>query len=392
MLIQFAAVGLLLTSWLSFLVPAPAHIERNQAVCSAASGGNVACLAKVRARADGTVQAAATHASLPAGLSPAQLRSAYGVPQSIGGRVAVIVAYDDPSAKTDLDQYSQTFALPVLPNCGRTVQTGCFAKYDQRGGTFYPQRNRGWAFEASLDVQTVHAMCPTCRIDLIEAGSASIANLTAAVDRGVILGSQVVSMSWGAGEFSSETAYDTHFAAPGVSFVAASGDAGYGASWPAASAHIIAAGGTTLSLDAAGNRTAETAWNGTGSGCSAYEAKPVWQTDTGCTRRTIGDVAAVADPATGAAVFSSYSPYGSGWFQVGGTSLATPLIASLVAVAGPSNQSSVLTKLYSSAGSPNIFDVTSGSNGTCTPSYLCSAGSGYDGPTGLGAPIGLGSL
>ncbi len=346
---QVVSALVLLTSWLPFAAPqshnTPGHdVQRNLAVCSAASTGDVACLAKVRARPDGKVTPAAT---LPPGLSPAQLRSAYKVPDSSGGRVAVVVAYDNPYAKSDLDKYSTTFGLPVLPNCSRKVTTGCFAKFDQSGGTFYPQRNRGWAFESALDVQTVHAVCPTCRIDLIEARSSSINNLMVAVDRAATLGNTVVSMSWGADEWSGETAYDSHFAPTGVSFVAATGDWGYGASWPAASGRVIAAGGTSLTLNSLGGRDTETAWSDGGSGCSAYEAKPARQHDAGCSKRTVADVAAVADPATGAAIYASYTPYGSGWFQVGGTSLSTPLIASLVSLAGDGDQSAVLDKLYS---------------------------------------------
>ncbi|MEO8221678.1 MAG: hypothetical protein ABI563_12940, partial [Specibacter sp.] len=173
MLVHVAALGLLLTSWLPFLSPVSPRIERTHAVCSAPAGGDVACQAKVFGQANGDVRPAANTNALPAGLSPSQLRSAYGVTASTGGRVAVIGAYDNPNVKSDLDHYSQTFGLPVLPNCSRTVTTACFAKFDQRGGTFYPFRDRGWSFESSLDVQTAHAVCPTCRIDLVEANSAA---------------------------------------------------------------------------------------------------------------------------------------------------------------------------------------------------------------------------
>ncbi len=395
MLASLATIALLLMSWTSFFAQSPAlapPVNRNHTVCTAPAEGDVACLAKVYAAPNGAVSPAATTKVLPAGLSPDQLRSAYGVPTGSGGRVAIIGAYDNPTALNDLNKYSQTFGLPQLPGCSNTKQAGCFAKYDQRGGQLYPFRDRGWAFETALDIQTVHAVCPTCRIDLIEAGSASISNLMAAVDRAVALGNTVVSMSWGAGEFASETSYDSHFNAPNVAFVAATGDDGYGAGWPAASSRVLAAGGTTLTLTSSGARATETAWSGAGSGCSAYEAKPAWQHDTGCTRRTIADVAAVADPATGAAIYSSYSPYGTGWFQVGGTSLSTPIIASLIAQGVPTTQADLFARLYSAAAGSSLYDVKSGKNGNCSPSYLCTAGPSFDGPTGLGSPIGLGAL
>jgi len=391
---SFTALLVAISSFFSLSAsPAPHPVERTHAVCSAPAAGDVACLAKVYGYAsDGHVAPAARTASLPTGLNPVQLRSAYQIPAATGGRVAVIGAYDNPNAKADLDAYSQTFGLAKLPNCTNSSQASCFAKYDQRGGTFYPTRNRGWAFETALDVETVHAACPTCRIDLIEANTASIANLTTAVDRAVALGSKVISLSWGASEFGNETAYDPHFANAGVTFVSATGDWGYGAVWPAASSQVIGVGGTTLALNADGSRYAETAWSGGGSGCSLFESKPAWQHDTGCAHRTISDIAAVADPATGLAVYSSYNPYGAGWFQVGGTSLSTPVVASMVALAAPADQTTLFTKLYAAAGTTKLYDVISGSNGNCSPAYLCHAGAGYDGPTGLGAPIGLDAL
>src|SRR6185369_8113914 len=386
------AISLLLTSWLPFVTPPHPPVPRTLSVCTAPASGDVACLAKVLGDASGKVVPAAKFVKLPVGYGPAQLRSAYAVPAGTGGRVAVIGAYDNPSAKADLDTYSTNFGLPKLPSCTNATQGGCFAKYDQRGGTIYPFRDRGWALETSLDVQTVHAVCPTCRIDLVEASSASIANLMTAVDRAVTLGSKVVSMSWGAGEFSSQTSYDSHFAPSGVSFVGASGDWGYGPIWPAASGQVVAVGGTSLALDSSGARLNETAWSDGGPGCSAYAAKPVCQHDTGCTRRTSSDVAAVADPATGAAIYSSFSPYGTGWFQLGGTSLSTPLVAGLIAQTSSLAHAAVFAKIYGAAGTPDLFDVVSGSNGSCIVSYLCAAGIGYDGPTGLGSPNGLGAL
>jgi subtilase family serine protease len=392
---SLGTVALVLLQWLPFM-PAPhtpPAVPRIHQVCAAPQAQGASCFAKVYTHSSSDkVKPAATTQALPAGYSPAQIQQAYGADTAATGRIAVVTAYNHPNAKADLDKYSQTFGLPVLSTCTTAAQLGCFEKMSQRGSTLaLPRNNRGWAFEASLDLEAAHAICPGCRLSLIEADTPYISSLTAAVDRAVAIGAQVVSMSWGGGEFSSQTSYDSHFNVPGVNFVAASGDDGYGAEWPAASNHVIAAGGTTLRLDASG-RTSETVWDGSGSGCSHYEAKPAWQHDTGCVRRTIADVAADADPATGLAVYSSYSPYGSGWFVVGGTSLATPIIASLLASAGAGNQTTVMNHLYGALGTSSLYDVVSGNNGSCAPAYLCTAGSGYDGPTGVGAPAGLGAL
>jgi subtilase family serine protease len=384
-----AGVGLLLLQWLPFWpAPHPAPVPRSHTVCAAPKADAASCLAKVRTQADGKVKPAAVPKATvpPPGLSPADLRQAYGA-GSASGHIAVVSAYNHPNAKADLDKYSTTFGLPVLPTCTTAAQAGCFTRISQRGSTSaLPRNNRDWAFETSLDIEAAHAVCPTCRLTLVEADNAYISSLTTAVDRAVTVGAQVVSMSWGGDEFSSQWIYDAHFNKPGVKFVAASGDAGYGTSWPAASPNVIGAGGTSLTVNATG-RASETAWDGGGSGCSRYESKPGWQHDTGCAKRTITDVAAVADPNTGAAVYSSYTPYGSGWFVVGGTSLATPVIASLMAAAGAgaTPQATVFDHLYA-ATNPGLYDVTTGSNGACSPAYLCTAGTGYDGPTGVGAP------
>ncbi|HEY6736917.1 MAG TPA: S53 family peptidase [Candidatus Saccharimonadia bacterium] len=387
-----AGIGLALWQLLGFApAPAPA-VNRTPAVCTTNTATDAVCLAKIYARSDGRVVPAVTAKALPAGYSPAQLRSAYGAPANGTGRIAVVTAYDDPFAKSDLDTYSNTFGLPVLPNCTTAAQTACFEKFNQTGGTIPPLSNRAWALETALDVQTAHAVCPGCRLTLVEASSASITNLMSAVDTAVAKGARVVSMSWGAGEFAQQTVYAKHFNVPGVIFAAASGDDGLGTSWPAASANVLSVGGTTLKLTAAGARASETTWSGTGSGCSLYEAKPAWQHDDGCAKRTLNDLAAVADPATGAAIYTSYSNVGRGWFVVGGTSLATPLVAAMVAAAGGGNQAAIYPQLYAAQGSANLFDVTTGSNGACSPQYLCGAGTGFDGPTGNGTPVGLAAL
>lgn len=369
--------------------PAAAPVLSYESVCTNADA-NAACLAKVRRDSHGNFAAAASPRALPAGFSPQQFRSAYGVTTTGTGSIAVITAYDNPRAQQDLATFDQTFGLPAFPNCTSASQTGCFTKMSQTGSTiFMPFPNRGWALEADLDVQIAHSMCPGCRLTLVEANSNSFASLSAAIDRAVTVGAHVVSMSWGGNEFSTETNYDSHFNPAAVNFVAASGDNGYGTGWPSASGKVISAGGTSLHLDASGNRSSETVWNGTGSGCSLYEAKPSWQTDPSCKKRTMNDLAADADPNTGAAIYSSYSPYGSGWFVIGGTSLSTPLIAGLIADAGAPAQATTMQSLYNAQGSTNLYDVTSGNDGSCSVNYYCTAATGYDGPSGVGSPVGL---
>jgi len=349
--------------------------------CLAASSVTVKHFAKVL-----STQATAT----PTGYGPAQLRAAYRVPSGGSAVVAVVGAYNDATVQADLDTYSRAFGLPILPTCASSGQRGCFVRINQRGGATFGTKNSGWALETALDTQAIHAMCAGCRIELVEADTASTANLLAAVDQAVAAGAQVVSMSWGGSESSSETSLDAHFRHPGVIFTASSGDAGYGVIYPAASSSVIAVGGTHLVATASG-RNSETVWSGSGSGCSRYEAKPTWQHDSACARRSVADLSADADPATGAAIYSSTSPSGGGWFVVGGTSLSAPLVAGMVGVAGGGTQTTVMSRLYASLGTSRLFDVTSGRNGSCS-TYLCQAVGGYDGPSGIGSLIGLGAF
>jgi hypothetical protein len=170
-----------------------------------------------------------------------------------------------------------------------------------------------------------------------------------------------------------------------VAVTASAGDSGFGVEYPAASRYVTAAGGTSLSTAANSRGWSETVWNGTGSGCSADDAKPSWQTDTGCSRRTNNDVAAVADPNTGVAIYNTYSE--GGWLEVGGTSASSPIIASTYALAGTPTAGSYPSS-YPYAHTANLYDVTTGSDGSCSPAYLCTGQAGYDGPTGLGTPHG----
>lgn len=369
--------------------------EKHIQVCTHGKAGDeFDCHARVIVDEKGTPKAS----SLPSGLGPIELHSAYTSQKMVSGQmiIAIVDAYDHPYILNDLNTYSDTFGIPRLPACVGPIAssaTPCFEKINQNGGHTYPGVNAGWALEIALDVETAHAMCQNCSILLVEASSNSYANLMTAVDRAILSGADVVSNSYGSGEFSGETFYDSHFNKPGVAITFSSGDSGYGAGYPAASQYVTAVGGTTLFLNPDKTYAGETAWSGSGSGCSAYESKPTWQTDTGCAKRTIADVSAVADPNTGAAVYDSVRYYGRrGWFKVGGTSLSAPVVAGTYALAGAVPSGVMGNSLPYASASGTLHDVISGSNGSCGGSYLCVAVSGYDGPTGLGTPSGTGAF
>lgn len=344
--------------------------------------GVAACHARVVTDASGAPLATA----LPAGYGPSDLQSAYGVVGATGGSgkvIAIVDAYDGPTTEADLGVYRSMYGLPPC-----TTANGCFRKVNQSGQAGpLPKVNAGWAQEIALDVQMASAICPNCKILLVEAKSASITDLGTAVKTAASLGATVISNSYGAGESSLETGWTATYYSLPMPVFASSGDSGYGVSYPAAARTVIAVGGTTLSRSSSSRGWTESAWKGAGSGCSAYEAKPSWQTDTGCSRRSVADVSAVADPNTGVAVYDSTAYMGrKGWMVFGGTSAAAPIVASMYALAGNGTAAS----LYSAPS--GIFDVTLGSNGTCTTTYLCTAGAGYDGPTGVGTLVGLGAL
>ena len=365
-----------------FLLSAAAMAAGSRPVCPGpAAAGTARCHSHVTTDKNGNPNASGS----PSGYGPVQFQTAYNLPSSSAGSgqtIAIVDAYDDPNIESDLGVYSAQFGLP---SC--TTANGCFKKVNQTGGSSYPSKNAGWALEISLDVEIAHALCPNCKILLVEATTNSFTNLLAAEDY-ARAHANVASNSWGGGESSGETSYDSHFSKTGEPTTFSSGDGGYGVEYPAASQYVTAVGGTTLNLNSNNTRKSETVWSGAGSGCSAYETKPSWQLDTGCVRRTVADVAADADPNSGAAIYDTVRYQGrSGWFQVGGTSLASPIIASVYALAG--NGSSTVDGSYPYSHTSSLFDVTSGSNGTCSPPYLCTGEVGYDGPTGNGTPVGV---
>jgi subtilase family serine protease len=319
------------------------------------------------------------------GYGPADLGLAYNIPTTggAGQTVAIVDAYDDPNAEADLGVYRSHFGLS---SC--TTANGCFQKLNQSGAVGpYPTPDSGWASEISLDLDMVSAGCPACNIMLIEANTNFFVDLGASVNTAAALGAGVVSNSYSGGEFS---ARDKDYSHPGHVIIAASGDDGLGPTQPCSLASVVCVGGTTLTKGGkhAGTRGwTETAWAGTGSGCSEAVAKPSWQHDTGCLNRTEVDISAIADPETGIAMYDSYGQ--CCWFVYGGTSVATPILASLYALAGNDTTQDAAKRIWNQKGN-HLFDITSGRNGICQQKYICEAGVGYDGPTGWGTPNGIG--
>jgi subtilase family serine protease len=323
---------------------------------------------------------------------PAQLQSAYDLPsltKGTGQTVAVIDAYDDPNAEADLGVYRSNYGLPAC-----TTANSCFEKLNETGQTGpLPAGDQNWGFEISLDIQMVSAICPNCKIRLFEANSSGFGDLETAIDTAAGLGIHIVSTSWGTGEYASETSDDVHFDHPGVMITNSSGDGAYaaGTQYPAASPYVTAVGGTTLVPISGGRMWSETVWSslpgqGSGSGCSLYEAKPAWQHDGGCTNRTIADVSAVADSVAG---YDSYTSQ-PGWYSFFGTSVSSPIIAATYALAGNAKKLTFGSDSY--AHTHSLYDIKKGNTGTCSPTYLCTAGPGYDGPTGNGTPHGIGAF
>jgi len=326
------------------------------------------------------------------GYGPADIASAYRLPAAAGaGRtVAIVDAYDNPNAEADLAVYRERFGLPPC-----TTANGCFRKVNQRGAEGpLPAPDPGWGLEISLDLDAVSATCPSCKILLVEADSPSLFDLGPGVDTAVALGADAVSNSYGSrGEFSGEQLFERYYDHRGVAITVSSGDYGYGngliltggVSYPGASQFVTSVGGTALVRDDNERGWSETAWAGSTSGCSAYIHKPGWQKDRLCDKRSVADVAAVADPNTGLAVYDTFGF--RGWLVVGGTSLSSPIIASVYAMAG--NTSGVRDGVGPYRANSGLFDVVGGTNGNCGGVYLCTGLPGYDGPTGLGTPNGL---
>lgn len=378
---------------LGLLAPAgaatvPTAAPAQHRACSAAPPGAFRCFAVWRSGAP-QPQTSETASGRPtAGYRPEDIRRAYRLPvnRGAGSVIAIVDAYDNPRAEADLAVYRRAFGLPAC-----TTATGCLRIVNQRGGSHRPAPDPGWGVEIALDLQAASAACPRCRLLLVEGDNASLGALGAATDTAARLGAAVVSNSYGTDEFNGMAAYQSHYAHRGVAVVASSGDYGFtAAQLPAVFPTTIAVGGTSLTRLAAGGWR-ERAWSGSGSGCSAYIRKPAWQHDRHCRMRTVADLSAVGDPATGLAVYDTYG-LGSdnGWIVVGGTSLSAPLVAGMIGLAG--NGPRLANAAYSYAHRAGLSDVIGGRNGFCGGDYLCTALRGYDAPTGWGSPRGLGAL
>jgi subtilase family serine protease len=381
--------GIAMTTAAQAAIPAPAaaHGVQTSHACAAVAHG-ASCHAVIVT--GGTLaNGVKPNASTPSGFFPASLQAAYNLPSATAGSgqtVAIVDAYDDPPAEADLGVYRAQFGLPAC-----TTANGCFSKVNQTGGTSYPRRNGGWAEEISLDLDMVSAICPNCHILLVEATTNSFANLGAAVNYAAAH-ANAVSNSYGGSDASDSS--EPFYNHPGVAITASSGDGGFGVEFPASSHYVTAVGGTHLTQGGGTRGWTETVWSGAGSGCSTQNAALTGQAtyNTGCANRAVADVSAVADPNTGVAVYDSFSyQHYVGWLVFGGTSVSSPIIASVYALAG--NAAGIDNNypyLHDSASTLN--DVTSGSNGNCSPSQLCTARVGWDGPTGLGTPNGVGAF
>jgi subtilase family serine protease len=336
------------------------------------------------------------------GFTPAQLQAAYNLPSASRGSgqiVAIVVAYDSPNTASDLATYRSYFGLAAAN----------FYKFNQYGQQYnYPESCKdspdNWCGEFALDPQMVSASCPNCTIYLIEANSDSTTDLEAAEAEAVTLGAHIVTNSWYFACSSSCDFQESYFDRPGVVYLAAAGDAGYLAAQPMEFGSIVSVGGTHLVQGGGKRGWSETVcgggWYGgtyyaTGAACST-EPKPSWQHDPGCKGRTANDVSAVADPVTGVSAYDTYDR--SGWFIGGGTSVASPLIAGVFALAGnATSQDAGRTFWEKRHQNPNDLNpVLHGSDGHCSPTYLCSDGTheykDYGGPTGWGTPNGIGAF
>ncbi len=349
---------------------------------------------------------------MPGFLTAQSLHSAYSLPNettpSAAQTVAVVDAFDDPTAESDLAVYDEQFGLPPC-----TSANGCFRKVNEHGNASpLPQKQGEWDTEISIDVQMAHAICQNCHVLLVEASSEEFSDLSTAVDTAASAGASEISNSYGATEVAGDNADAPGYDHPGVVVTVSSGDCGYlnescrrdpvGANFPADSPNVVAVGGTTLK-EHAGAWTS-TAWGEGGSGCSSMFSAALWQSEladfsaTGCaSARSVADVAAIGNPQTGVDVYDS-TPDGrgdpTGWGVWGGTSVSSPIVASEFALAGGSHGvAHAAATLYGHFGeSDALYDVVSGSNGSCGITSECKAGAGYDGPTGVGSPVGLGAF
>jgi Subtilase family len=323
-------------------------------------------------------------AATPSGFGAADLAAAYKINTSLspGATIAVVDAYNYPNAAADLAKYRAQYGLPAC-----TVANGCFKIVNQTGAASPLPGNApsgdDWTVEAALDLDMASAACPNCKLILVEATDDQGDGLYTANDGAATAGATVVSNSWGGAEPSNSASLETHFTHAGVGYFVSSGDDGYtgtSSDYPSTSAHVVAVGGTSLVKSTNTRGWTEGAWADAGSACSKNIPKPTFQTSSACAKRAAADVSSVADPNTGVAVYNNGT-----WQVIGGTSASSPFVAGVFALYGLQTAGPA----YPYAHVANFFDVTTGSNGSCTTA-LCKAAAGWDGPTGIGTPNGTG--
>ena len=369
-----SVVGALVWSAPAFAAPPAPYVD----LCPRRADGSRSCDVKIRV--DGSGAPIHSDATPVGGYAPADLQSAYGLPAG-GGAGKLVAVYggnsDYPQAESDLGVYRAQYGLPAC-----TAANGCFLRVDEHGGTGYPPAGTN-EVEQALDMEMVSASCPACRIMLIEGGDMDVALATVIAHGGSAFSFSVLLGYGGStGSLCTSMGFDQ---TSGLLVTAALGDTNYPGArdyMPAACQGTLAVGGTTLNKASNGRGWSETTWSGTGSGCSAFVAKPSWQNDTGCTMRMEGDVAMVADPGTGVSVYGTLGA--GGWFVVGGTSAAAPLTAGSLTALGIADGHFAPAWVWQN--SVNFYDITTGTNGPCAgePAYFCNAQVGYDGPTGWG--------
>lgn len=360
-----------------------------RAACASVPAGKARCLAQYRTPSSGR------HANLPQviqTIGPSQIASAYGLRGgTVGATVAIIGAFSNPNLEKDLAVYRSHWGLTPC-----TTKNHCLRIVNQRGATSpAPQPDASWGLEAALDVDAVSSACPACKILVVQADDNDDVSLATAVNTAVRLKADVVSNSYGGLEYTAVRSLATrYYSHPGVPIVASSGDDGFQpANFPASSPTVISVGGTSLTRNL---RTArgwsESAWDYGGSGCSAWFAKPAFQSPrlTHCLMRTSTDLSAVADPYSNFAVYDTFGTPND-WLLVGGTSLSAPLVAGMIARAGHAKYyGTSAARIYQHQAS--FYDIKSGNNGYCGGDYLCTAKKGYDAPTGVGTPRSLAGL
>lgn len=328
----------------------------------------------------------AVSAATPAGFHPTDYQSAYGDRGAGSGTIAIVDAYHFPTSLSDFNTFSTMFGLPTEASSTATANSNAVFQVVYASGS-QPAVDAGWSQEMALDIEWAHAMAPGAKIVLVEAATSNFSDLMHAIDVASALpGVTQVSMSWGGSEFSSEAAYDSHFNHPAITYFASTGDVGGAKNYPATSPAVVAVGGTSLTF--INNLPVEHGWTGSGGGASTVERMPSFQNMIMSVlhgRRGVPDVAAVADPNTGASVYDSTPNQGFvGWFVVGGTSLSCPLCAAMANAGGAKHGSAELSYIYSHAS--GFTDITAGASGPNT----CHRG--WDMVTGWGTPKSSGSL